>query len=475
MIKVALVYPNLYRVGISNLGFHIVYDLANSLEYVSCERFFLDRNLSIETGAKLGDFDIILFSWQFELDCLNILEILHRNGIPIRRNEREQIVAVGGPCSVNPMPLKRFVDIFFIGEAEVNLIPFLELYAEVGKDIESFTDIDGIYVSDIDNKVKRVYFRNLDDYYPRIAEAQDSSFGDTFLLEISRGCNRGCRFCMGGYIFRPKRERSLDKLKEIVDRVKKKKICLLGASVSDYTNIEELCEYLSSRNFLISAPSLRADTLTEDMVRYLVKSGQRSITLAPEANERLRRVVNKNISDEQILRACDICFRAGIKNFKLYFILGIPTEDEEDIKEEAELVKKIKGKIKLSINPLIPKPHTPFQWIGLDSISNVKYKVKLLRKILKGRAKIEVENLKKSFLQATISRGDEKLGEIIEKAFFYGKGLGAFRRAFKECNMEYGHYTRELSLDEELPWSKIGIGISEKFLKSEYKKALGLI
>jgi|Deesub1362A_J573_1020465.scaffolds.fasta_scaffold00051_142 radical SAM superfamily enzyme YgiQ (UPF0313 family) len=474
-IRVALVYPNSYTIGMANLGFRILYDLLNSMENVYAERFFLDFNKSLETKSELKEFEIIAFTWQFELDALNILDILYRNKIPLRRDRRKQVVIVGGPCAVNPYPLKKFVDFFFIGEAEENLVSFINDFSR-GGDIYSLSKIEGVYSSELDNYTRKVYVSDLDRYHPiKQIMSPEAALGESFLLEVSRGCGRGCRFCMSGYTFRPQRERSFERLQEIADRgieaCASRKISLIGASASDYPRIEDLCEYLSARGVGLSIPSLRADSLTEPIVEALVKTGQRSLTLAPESNWRLRTLVNKPIEDEDILRAYKMSIDRGIKNIKLYLMVGIPTETSEDLNELVGLIKelkKISGRVRLSVNPLIPKPHTPFQWLGLEKLSDLREKIEVLKK---ARVQMEVEDLKMAHIQATISLGDEGLSDILEKAYFYGKGLGAFRRAFKEEGVEFDYYIRGRDTSEILPWEKIDVGVKKSFLIREFKKS----
>lgn len=472
-LRVALVYPNLYTVGMSNLGYQLLYDLLNAREDIYCERFFYDYNRSLETNSKLGSFDVIAFSWQFELDALNILKILYRNSIPLRRHERKQLVVIGGPCAVNPYPLRRVADLFYIGEAEVNLLPLLDEWSRDKDSWESLKDVKGIYVSELDNSTERVYYKDLDSYHP-IAQIMSpgAALGESFLLEASRGCSFGCRFCMGGYIFRPRRERSFHRLREIVEegiRVNApKKISVLGASVSDYSWAEELIDYLAEKKLELSIPSLRAGSLTRRIVEALVKSGQRSLTLAPESSQRLRYAANKRMTDTEITEAVNLAFNAGIKNIKLYFMIGLPGETDEDLREIINLVKGFKGRVKLSINPFVPKPHTPYQWTAFEDPAVLKKRMKLLRRELKRCA---FEDLKESLLQATIARGDDALGEVMIKAVQYGGGLGGVRRAFKEKGFELYHYVKQRDPEEEFPWDKIDVGTRKKTLNREYSRA----
>jgi radical SAM superfamily enzyme YgiQ (UPF0313 family) len=477
-IRVALVYPNLYKAGMSNLGFQTLYRLFNDMNNVYCERFFLDFEKSLETGSRLADFDIIAFSWQFELDALNILEILHRSGIPLKREDRDKLVVAGGPCTVNPYPLKNFIDVFFIGEAEPNLAQFVEAFSS-GCSVEEFADIEGLQVSKLDNPTKRVYLKNLDDYYPVMQiMSENAAFGEAFLLEILRGCPRGCRFCVTGFTTRPRRERSLEELKAIVDegiRVNNpKKISVIGPNASDYSQIGELLEFLSGKGLEVSVPSLRADTLTREIVDALVKTGQRSITLAPESCQRLRSLMNKRITDEQFIDAAKMAFEGGIENIKLYFMIGNPTETLEDIEEAVSFIKQLKkearGKFRLSVNPLVPKPHTPYQWLAFEQIGSLKEKLKIVKR---AGLPTEAEDFKEAFLQATIALGDEKLSEITERAYAYGKGMGAFRRAFKEAGIAFDYYVKEKNPDASLLWDKIDVGIGKNYLRREYEKSFG--
>jgi radical SAM superfamily enzyme YgiQ (UPF0313 family) len=280
---------------------------------------------------------------------------------------------------------------------------------------------------------------------------------------------------MGGYIFRPRRERSITRLEEIIEQgieaSKPERLALLGASITDHSRIDELAEILKQLNLEIAAPSLRADSLTQSFVEALAKSGQRSITFAPEACEQLRYAVNKHMSNSQILAAAKLAAEAGIRNLKLYYILGFPGEGEEHIRALADEVKVLKREtklnLKLSVNPLIPKPHTAMQWSPFPEPRSLRLKLRLLQKALAGVASVESESIKGSMLQATIARGDPRLGDVLERVLSYGGGFSAWKRAFRDAGLGMEEYLGKVELEAELPWEKVDVLVERGFLLEE--------
>ena len=476
-IRFALTYPNIYKTAMSSLGYNILYNFINERNDTWCERVTYPNIHSIESNTPLKNFDIISFSLQFEEDYFNVLEILKKANIPLKRDERsgkDPLIIAGGPCATaNPMPLSNYIDVFIIGEGEVILNEFLDKFIE-DKDLKNFLDIDGIYIPEFDNNVKIALVDNMDEAYhitnPIITKTDNDEyktvFSDSIMLNVSRGCTRGCRFCMSSYLYRPIRETHIDRLVEIAIETRKNtglnKITLIGAAVSDYSQIESLIKRLEEENFQISTPSLRIESITHESLKLLKESGLKTITLAPESIDTLRKRINKDIPDEKIFRVIEDAVNLDF-NIKLYFLIGLPHETMDDIKSLCEYIEKIAKmhtsiyKIKFSINPVVPKPHTPLQWAGYD-FKDLKRKSKYIKKNLR-KYNVKIESPKKALIQYILSCGNRDISTIIEKSLTRNVTLH-----------EWMEYLPEYDIDDELPWNHIDIGVKKEFLKIEYKR-----
>lgn len=480
-IHLGLAYPNIYRTAMSSLGYNILYNQLNEREDTWCERIIYPNVNSIESNTPSKYYDIISFSLQFEEDYFNVLKMLNDSEIPLKRKDRTKdhpLIIAGGPCATaNPMPLSDYIDIFIIGEGEDTLNQFLDKF-DKNKNLEEYLEIPGVYIPKFNNKTKINIVEDMDNAYhitnPVLSESDDeeyqSIFNNTIMLNVSRGCTRGCRFCMSSYLYRPMRQTNYKKLIDIAIENRQNtglnKITLIGAAVSDYVDLDKLIEGLEKEGFQISTPSLRIESITKDTLETLKRSGLKTITLAPESIYKLRKVINKDILDEEIFtvikNAIDLDFK-----IKLYFLIGIPNETKEDIGELAEYMKKIASmhkntnNVKFSVNPLIPKPQTPLQWEHYD-FKDIKSKTRYLKKEMK-KYNIKCESPKKGLIQYILSCGNRAVGELIEKSLVKTPTL-----------KEWMEFIPNYDIDDELPWSNIDVGVNERFLKIENRRLKNL-
>jgi radical SAM family uncharacterized protein len=528
-VEIALAYPNTYHVGMSNLGVHRIYSLLNSRPDTACERVFLPDEEDVEEYSRTGTslftlesrrpvkgFDILAFSVSFEQDYVNILEMLRLAGIPADKGERgpdDPLVVLGGICSFfNPEPLADFFDIVIVGEGEEVAGEFIDCYRENrGKGrrelLRAVGRIPGVYVPEFydvlyheDGTIKermkldlfapdRIVKRTARDIGKSPASTviltPNTEFSDMYLSEITRGCGRHCRFCMAGYIYLPPRNLGIAGARE--QAIKADELCgrigLVGAALSDYPGIEELCAAVRGG---VSVSSLRADSVSKALIERLARSGHKTIAIAPEAgSERLRKVINKGVAEEDILRAAGMIFGSGIPNLKLYFIVGLPTETQEDISAIVALAEKVRevqlaharplgriGRITLSVNSFVPKPFTPFQWEPMERVDVLNRKQRFLEKAVRkiGNMNLIHDLPKWEHLQTVLTRGDRRTGKLIMAA--HGLG-GDWKKAAKTAGIDMDHSVyRRRAADEVLPWDFIDIGVGKEYLRKEYERAL---
>jgi radical SAM superfamily enzyme YgiQ (UPF0313 family) len=529
-VAVALVYPNTYAVGMSNLGFQTIYWHLNQRPDVVCERVFLPDPedlaelrrtgacpFSLESQRPLADFHLVGFSVTYEGDYINVLRLLRLAGIPLRaegRRANDPIVLMGGVCAFsNPEPLAPFMDLIAVGEGEELVGELVAAYREARGErlafLDAVTALEGVYVpakydvtygdgghllettprGGAPAVIHKRRLRNVNDF-ETIAPVRTprAEYGHMALLEVGKGCGRGCRFCLEGQVYRPVRHRTVGALRDTVMALAKQspRLGLVGACVSDYPWIGELLNVVQESGMELSISSLRADSLTEDLVAALARGGHRTVTVAPEAGTpRLRRAIRKEISDEQLYAACEMLRRHGIPNLKCYFMLGQPTETDEDIEAipdlAARLLERLRvhdpsgkpfGRLTLSISSFVPKPWTPFQWAPFDGTSSLEAKLEVIKRGVRRFSNVRVlhENPREAFLQALLARGDRRVADFIELAATLD---GDWRRALREWEGDAGFYTtRTRDVTERMPWDHFHVRVWKASLVREWERAL---
>ncbi len=551
--RFAFCFPDTYEIGMSNLGVRILYDVLNRDEDIWCERAYMpwvDMKekmeqyeiplYALESGDPVRDFDLVGFSLQYEMCYTATVAMLKLAGIPIYSRERGEdmpIIIAGGPCVYNPEPVADFFDLINIGEGEEVLVEISRLYIEMKRDgsytrfafLRRAAEIEGVYIPSlyevkyngdgtiasftptqqgVPTKIKKRIVADLDKapYPEKLLMPYIQTVHDRIVLEVYRGCIRGCRFCQAGMVYRPIREKSSERLCELAkclyENTGYDEISLISLSISDYSDLpsltDGLLEWTDDERVSLSLPSLRLDSFSEELMKRVSSVRQGGLTFAPEAGtQRLRDVINKNVTEDDLRRAVDIAFRGGKNSVKLYFMNGLPTETLEDIEGIAATAKTVVDcyfalpkpqrpaggiSVTVSVSCFIPKPFTPFQWEAQDSLESLTEKQKHLKDaITDKRVRYTYHDAKVSVIEAVLARGDRRLAPAIAKAVEMGAMLDAWDEffdydrwmaAFDACGIDVSFYTtRGFSLDEILPWDMIDIGVTKAYLMRERERA----
>ncbi len=501
--SVALVFPDSYSLGIANLGFQRIYELINREDDVVAERFFyngLSSDVrSLESKRHLSEFDLVIFSISFEQSYLNVAPFLTQAGIPpfrVKRSGFPFIVAGGICCQINPCPCFDLFDAFFLGDFEVMCDPLMDFilgadFSGSSKEaiLSTFAKRHEWVLCPGTSRTKGVQpaiFTGTSETVPHtVVVSNMSSFKNTFLIELGRGCGRGCRFCAAGFVYRPPRLWSQDAIERtMADTKGAKKIGLVGLEYVNKGFVSSLSRSLVEKGYALGFSSLRADTITDEFVELLIKSKNYTATIAPEAgSERLRKVINKNLSEQQILFAAETFARAGLKNLKLYFMMGLPFEEDGDIHKICDLSMQIRdimlchskgrgkmGSVIVSVSTFVPKPWTPFQWAPFISLPVLERRRKILKRRLlsEPNIKLRLDSVETAFLQAIISRGDEFLGvRLVSLAL---KKIGIKRMA-KELSDVAENYLRERDKRDSFPWEVVNHRVKREYLLAQWEKA----
>jgi radical SAM family uncharacterized protein len=551
-IRFLIAFPDLYEVGMSNLGLKILYGLLNKVPDLACERVFaceLDMEsllrkqarglFSLESASVLSEFNIIGFSLGSELDYTNVLNMLELGGIPLQaslRGHNDPLVIAGGPCVLNPEPMHEFFDLFVIGEGEEVILELVGVYRQHKEEFKSgrmsredllrcFSRIEGIYVpslydvkygegleveefrpkdKDVPQTVRKRFVSNLDScYFPAdIPVPYIQIIHDRIAVEVMRGCPNRCRFCQARSQYYPLRLRNQKEILDIAARSYQctgyDEISLAGLSVSDYPGLSALLKELTimfkERAVSISLPSLKAKTVIAAVSSLIASIKKTGLTFAPESGSRkLRDILAKDFSEEDLFKALDSAFLCGYQHVKLYFMIGLPGENQQDLDGIMDLSERVSqarrkagkppAQVNISVNTLIPKPHTPLQWFPMESMDNVRIKQDYLKSQARKsrRIKISFHNLEMSFLEGILSRGDRRLSRVIQSAFKKGARFDAWsahfsfekwQEAFQECGIEPQMYLRARGQEDKLPWDFLDVGVNKEELREEFKKAI---